>query len=842
MTTRPKASPRDEPLLNLEDPARGGVYTWAAAVVLALFIGAVYSQSLNAPFIFDDHATILANGSIVSVWPLLGTAENPGPLQPPAPLPTAGRPAVNLSFALNYLVGGTAPIGYHIVNVLIHFGSALLLWAAIKRSLLLPYFTGRFENSAGWLALAVALIWALHPLQTEAVIYTTQRTELMMAFFYLATLYCSLRYWSADARRRWSVWLTLAVVACLAGMASKEVMVSAPLMVLLFDRAFVSGSLSKALRSSWPLYVGLASTWLLLVALNLGAPRGDSAGFHGGPPLFHSWLIQCQVLVMYLKLVIWPSPLLIHYQLPYLESFGQAWNYVVPVLLLAVATLVLLWRNRPIGFLGIWLMAILAPTMVVPILTEVAAERRMYLPLAALAVLFVIGGCGVVPRIIGGSRIAPHAAASPRMPGVVTVAASFITAIALGLVSADRLRAYNEPIVLWREVVQREPDNFIAHGNLGGLLVLESDRQAEAIDELRQALALRPEYYAALCNLGLALTNTGQFPEAIDRLHRAIAIAPKQALAHINLGMALTRAGQLPEAVDAFHAALALEPNNFDALNNLALALTEMGRPTDAIEPLQHALRVQPNNADAHNNLGRALTNAGRLPEAIDELNLARKLTPNNALVLNNLGFALIQAGRAREAISVLEQALQSRPDFASAHTNLAIALFGVGETPRATEHFRLAIKFDPKDASAYVNLAKVLASVGKLDEAVSDYQKAIELQPNSADIHNALADLLRQAGRPQQAIEHYQASVRLQPDFLEAYANLAPLLAQSDKSKEAIAAAEKAIELSRSSGQQAVAEQLEEWLKHYQTELRRAGDAEPSNPPPPANEPKNPQ
>ena len=109
---------------------------------------------------------------------------------------------MNLSFAVNYYLGGLAPWGYHFINVLIHFGSSLLLFAIVRRALLLPYFAGRFEILAGWLALGVALLWALHPLQTEAVIYATQRTELMMAFFYLATVYCSLRYWETRPRQQ----------------------------------------------------------------------------------------------------------------------------------------------------------------------------------------------------------------------------------------------------------------------------------------------------------------------------------------------------------------------------------------------------------------------------------------------------------------------------------------------------------------------------------------------------------------------------------------------------------------------------------------------------------------
>src|SRR4029079_14674738 len=140
-----------------------------------------------------------------------------------------------------------------VVNIVLHFLCAFVLWGVVRRTLRLPYFRHRFETTAGWLALAVALLWALHPLQTEPVIYATQRTELMMAFFYLATLYCSLRYWAllllplgegrgeGESRQR-VLWLLVAIVACLCGMASKEAMVSAPLTVLLFERTFIAGS------------------------------------------------------------------------------------------------------------------------------------------------------------------------------------------------------------------------------------------------------------------------------------------------------------------------------------------------------------------------------------------------------------------------------------------------------------------------------------------------------------------------------------------------------------------------------------------------------------------------
>ncbi len=136
---------------------------WSVAAILALAICIVYWPALGAPFIADDTETIVTNESIVHLWPLFGSAEQPGPLRPRVPLPTAGRPLVNLSFALNYYFVALAPTGYHVVNVLIHLGSSLLVWTIVRRTLRLPYFANRFDSSADWLALAVALIWRYIP-------------------------------------------------------------------------------------------------------------------------------------------------------------------------------------------------------------------------------------------------------------------------------------------------------------------------------------------------------------------------------------------------------------------------------------------------------------------------------------------------------------------------------------------------------------------------------------------------------------------------------------------------------------------------------------------------------
>ena len=184
------------------------------ALTLAIVIWAVYGRTVHAPFICDDLATVVKNPSIAKLWPLLDSSGHSSPLNPPEGIPTSGRPLLNLSLAINYYFGGLDPFGYHVVNIVMHLLSTLLLWAILHRTLRLEYFCGRFEHVAGALSFAVALVWAVHPLQTETIVYVTQRSEAMASLFYLATLYGGLRYWAATSATTRSVWLILTTLAC----------------------------------------------------------------------------------------------------------------------------------------------------------------------------------------------------------------------------------------------------------------------------------------------------------------------------------------------------------------------------------------------------------------------------------------------------------------------------------------------------------------------------------------------------------------------------------------------------------------------------------------------------
>ncbi len=562
----------------------------ATFAVIGIVVGVVYGRAARAPFVHDDNTSVLGNPSIVRLWPLVGTAENPGPLNPPRDDVTSGRPLVNASLALNYYFGGTDPLGYHVVNIIIHLLASLLLYGIVRRTLLLDCFRDQFGSVSAELGFAAALIWAIHPLQTDSVEYASQRTESMMGLFYLATLYASFRYLTAGTRFGRIFAGAVATIACLAGMACKEVMVSAPVMVLLFDRAFVARSIPAAIKRSLPLYVGLSSGWALLLGLNIDAPRSHAAGLSAGLPAYVWWFTQAKVLMLYLKLSIWPWPLVIHYATPFLWTFSAAAPWLVPVVLLGVTTVILLWRRRPLGFLGAWFFIILSPTLVVPMPSEVMAERRMYLPLAALVVLAILGGYAALAR--AELRLAKFERLSPPSWVVRTVmgAAIVLASVYCG-VTSYRLAAFRDPITIWRDAVAHQPNNVRATINLGCALD-GAGRHQEAIEQFELALRIDPKHPdvgLAHRSLGLVLANLSQPTQAIDHLQLAMRLRPDVARDHRVLGSLLLSVHRFPQAANELELAAGQDATDVLALSDLAAAYANMSRWPEAFRVAENA-------------------------------------------------------------------------------------------------------------------------------------------------------------------------------------------------------------------------------------------------------------
>jgi tetratricopeptide (TPR) repeat protein len=638
-----------------------------ALIILSVAGWIVYGRSLRYPFLFDDFHTVLMNPSITKLWPLLGESS---PLVAPFDSPTAGRPLVNLSLAINYHFGQFDTFGYHIFNLVLHVLSALILWALLQRTLQLPYFANRFDRGAFSISLLVALAWLVHPLQTEAVEYTTQRTELMMGFFYLATLYGSLRYFTATTLIARTAWLAVAGGSCLLGVTCKEVMVTAPVVVLLFERTFVAGSFLQALRRSWPLYLLLALSWGALLVLNLSGPRSDSAGFKLGVAAHEWWFTQAKVLAMYLKLVFWPWPLSIHYHVPLLTTYAEAWPWLGLVGLLGIGAIVLVWRGSAVGFLGACVFLILSPTLAVPIIKEVAVERRMYLALAAILTLVIVGAYRLLQTVARTQATASTEPGSERWPLAVTITICAILAVAMSAVSSIRLTAYQDVVTIWQDAATRDPDDVIAQHNVG-VALNDAHRSAEAVEYMRHVVERDPDSPEANHVLGAALLNLNQPADAVFYLKQALT-GPDATLAHLHLGMALASIGKPDEAIEHFKVIVKEKPNVAEYQNRLGMAMTMAGQPHSAIEHFKIAVDLAPDSPIIRANLGCAYKDAGRFPEACKELEDVVRVAPDFADARVQLAIVYAGMGRSADAIATAERALE----MARAEQNFGLAQF----------------------------------------------------------------------------------------------------------------------------------------------------------------------
>ncbi|MFH0981499.1 MAG: tetratricopeptide repeat protein [Planctomycetota bacterium] len=650
-----------EPINTTPDPTETGRHyaRWLPLLVIAAGV-AVYLNSFSGAFVFDDIRNIVDDKRIRRLWPLWGSTP-------------ASRPLVSLSLAVNYALGELNVWGYHAVNLGVHLLAALTLFGIVRRTLSHEALCETYRGEAPWLALTVALIWVVHPLQTESVTYVIQRAESMMGLFYLLTLYCVIC--GADSLRGWG-WYVAAVVCCAMGMGSKGIMVTAPMVMLLYDRAFLSSSFGQILRWRWGLYAGLAATWGILAAVGVFrgvlAPPGEAAaavgfGIKGITPLQYA-LAQPGVVLHYLQLSFWPRPLCLWYWRPLAQTKLAVMGPGLVIGGLLVATVWAFRKHSPLGFVGAWFFLILAPTSSIVPIKDLAFEHRMYLPLAAVVVLAVFGVRWALEYASG--RLSWAARVRRGIAGGLVLA----VAGALGFGTWQRNRDYRSAETVWRDVVAKNPRHAPARFNLANLLV-EQHRLDEAIELYEQALTLWPAYPEAHNNLGSALLERGRLDEAVTHFARAVQLRPDYAEACSNFGVALIHKGRTAESVSPLTDALRLKPDYPEAHNYLGVALLAQNKPAEAMQHLAEAVRLRPAYAEARSNLGAAYLSLRQFDQAIAQFSEALRLDPRNVISQINLALALAGQGKLDEAIAAYRHALEIDPNSAPARQYLDEAL-----------------------------------------------------------------------------------------------------------------------------------------------------------------------
>ena len=632
-----------EALADQESSGRG---TLLGAVLLIALGVVAYSNSFAVPFLFDDEASIPSNKTIRRLWPLSKV------LVPDIQRATVvGRPVINLSLALNYAFGELDVHGYHAFNLAIHLLAGLTLFGLIRRTLRLPQLPERIRSRSMGLALACVVLWTVHPLQTESVTYIIQRAESLGGLFYLLVLYCFVRSATVsdvgETRRTGRLrsaerWTALAVLCFYLGVGCKEVLVTAPVVVLLYDRFFLSDSFATALRQRRGLYAGLAAGWILQGVLVVSAgSRGNSAGFGVGVTPWQYLSLQFSAILHYLRLSLWPRPLVFDYGKFVQPSAAEVFIPALILLGLVFALFLVARKHRWVGFVALTGALILAPSSsIVPVATQGMAEHRMYLPLAAVVVLAVFAADFLLHRMFG--RYGTLAVVS-----AVAVLGTFGT--------YQRNHDYRTSLAIWEDTVKKVPNSARARNNYGHQL-LAAERLPEALDQLNAAIALRQQDCDPYYNRSVIAQRKGDLAGALADMTDAVRLCPQSELYLVRRGTLLMQAGEFTKAASEFTRALQIAPDSSVYRFERGNCYYQVGRVEDAIKDFSAVLELEPDQSRVWHNRGNAYARIGQLEESIRDLSRAIQLAPALAEPFENRAKSYFEAQKYELAWKDVEQ------------------------------------------------------------------------------------------------------------------------------------------------------------------------------------------
>jgi tetratricopeptide (TPR) repeat protein len=471
-----------------------------------------------------------------------------------------------------------------------------------------------------------------------------------------------MRSFSAEKKGLWTV---AAILASAGGMLSKQVMVTAPLIVLLYDYLFISPSLKTALLKRRALYFGLSASWGLLAVTFIASPVNKTAGFSTvGPTPLQYFLSEFRVLVHYLRLAIYPDALAIDYGWKPASGIAAVLPYALPIIALQLATLWGLIKRKPIAFLGAWFFGILAVTSSFMPFSDLAFEHRMYLPLAAVVAAVVLGTDLLLRRWLRARR--DYAEKWQRQESFAVLLTVIVLVMGLATLTVRRNMDYKSLFVLWQDTVAKQPENARAQSNLGKALVEKGQLDLAAM-RFVEALRYDPEYVEAHHNYGFILLRQGQPEKANYHLVKAIAARPNFPLGHCLLGYDYMALGKLDEAAEHFAKAIDLQPDYTEAYYQLGMVYQQQGQFEKALASYRKALTVDPACLDALNELALLLIHkqAPQLRNPEEALKMAEKSAQISerkyGRSLDALAQVYAELGRYAEALETARQAALSK-------------------------------------------------------------------------------------------------------------------------------------------------------------------------------------
>lgn len=721
------------------DGLRPAQKQWLWGVLLVVLACVVYLPVLHATLIWDDSFMVTDNKMLRSASGLYDIWFTNKP---------ADHIPVTLSALwLQYQLWGTNPLGFHVVNVLLHALGAVLLWRVLLQ-LRLP---------GAWLAAAV---FALHPVCAASAAWVSEQKNTVSLVFYLWTVLCYLRFEEKPSRKNYALALIVFVFTLLT--KGSVVVLPAVLTVLIWwkNRVLTKGDMLRLA----PFFVtafaeAMAAIWFqnhraiggeMIQDLNragqlIAATR--AVWFY----LWKAW-VPWNITVIYPQWTIdWRSILEYSPALAIIAVLAVAWRFRATwgrhVLFALLAFIVTLFPVM--GFFNMYFLVF-----------SRVADHWQYL---AMLVSIPFAVCGMVYLVRKWKWPAPMSA------GIAVLILTF-----LSISTWMRASVYQNEETLWTDTIHRNPNAWMAYNNLGNAIGAKQ-KTDESIAIYEKAVALKADFADAHSNLGNAL------------------VAKYEELKSSNKAKAEE---SLDKAVEHLQKAVMIQPQMANFHFNYAIALVDKGRVDEGIKEYEEAIKIRGGFADCRNNLANALLKANRPKEALGQALLAVQINPSSAEGHYNAGSAYHALGEVDHAKKEFETALSLRSNLTSAHYECGMMLAMSGRFEEALPHFQSFVREHPNDESGHGSLGNVFAAMHRREEAIAEYQTALKLNPTDGQTENNLANVYMESDKIPEALEHYARSVQLHSDDSGTHANYALALVRAGKKAEAEAEFREALRL----------------------------------------------
>ena len=588
--------------------SRGRAFIFA--VVLAAVTIFAYRPAWHGGFLWDDDAYIINNELLTAadgwqrIWFSLDS-------------PSQYFPFTYSTFRIEHALWGLNTTGYHWVNLLLHVGNALLVWAVLAR----------LRVPGSWLA---AAIFALHPVQVESVAWITERKNVLMGFFFLLTLLTWIAFVDERARRPW-IFYCLALIFYVLALSAKATACTLPAALFLILWLQKKPVTMRRLMQIVPFVVLGVGMGLLAVWWELHH-QGTNRGVFTFLSPTERILVASRAVWFYLSKIFWPSNLAFIYP-RWNISPTDLFVYIWPLAgIVACVGIYFLRRyvGRSVevaaGFFVATLSPVLGFIMLFTFRYTFVADHYQYL---ACIGPIALASAGIVSLSVKFTQYR-----------VVIISVTLFVVASLGAMTWWQAATYTDIETLWRTTLAKNPECWMAHTNLG-LVLLQQGKIDDGIAHYRSALQMQPDSWDAEYNLGTALLAKGQVDEAIQHCERAVGMRPTDPDAQVSLGDALLQKGRIDDAIAHYQKAMTVRPDHFLARYGLGHALLEKGELNSAIEVCRTALMLRPSDADCHTTLAIALEEKGEPAEAIQHYEKALELAPRSIPTLTNLAWLL---------------------------------------------------------------------------------------------------------------------------------------------------------------------------------------------------------